>query len=229
MNLNTKFSAPSGVDERIFFSEISKIFTTCELSKKLIIGIYLIKENKFLYCNKVFEKVFGHNAQRLIDEGWDFWYSIIAPNELSMIKNKVYNFFSTPLVRDILTLQYHIIDSDGNSISLKHEILVYKLKGKVFAINYFFDESEKEQIERCLQVHGGHRGSGFFKDHLMTISSREKQVLKLIADGFSSKQIADKLFISNHTAISHRKHLIQKFQVKNTAQLIKEASKVLEL
>ncbi len=61
------------------------------------------------------------------------------------------------------------------------------------------------------------------------ISSREKEVLHLIGEGYSSKQIADMLFISNHTAISHRKNLIEKFQVKNTAQLIKKASKVMEL
>ena len=51
----------------------------------------------------------------------------------------------------------------------------------------------------------------------------------MVADGYSSKQIADKLFISNHTAISHRKNLIEKFKVKNTAQLIKRASRNIEL
>ena len=54
---------------------------------------------------------------------------------------------------------------------------------------------------------------------------REKEVLKLIADGLSAKEVANKLFISIHTAINHRKNLISKFQVKNTAQLIKVASK----
>lgn len=70
-----------------------------------------------------------------------------------------------------------------------------------------------------------------FQPFLMakTISIREKEVLKLIADGFSSRQIADQLFISKHTAISHRKNLIEKFRVKNTAQLIKKASKVMDL
>ncbi len=57
------------------------------------------------------------------------------------------------------------------------------------------------------------------------VTRREKEVLILIADGLSAKEVANKLFISIHTAINHRKNLISKFQVKNTAQLIKVASK----
>jgi DNA-binding CsgD family transcriptional regulator len=59
-----------------------------------------------------------------------------------------------------------------------------------------------------------------------TLGDREIQVLHLIADGYSDKQIANKLEISIHTSVRHRKNLIEKFGVKNTAELIKEASKV---
>ncbi len=53
------------------------------------------------------------------------------------------------------------------------------------------------------------------------ITRREKEVLRLIADGHTAKEVANKLFISIHTAINHRKNLITKFQVKNIAELIK--------
>ncbi len=57
------------------------------------------------------------------------------------------------------------------------------------------------------------------------ISSREKEVLELIADGLTNPQIAAKLFISLHTVDSHRKNLLTKFGVNNTAGLIKLAAK----
>lgn len=57
------------------------------------------------------------------------------------------------------------------------------------------------------------------------LSSREKEVLQLIADGFTNPQIATKLFISLHTVDSHRKNLLTKFAVNNTASLIKLAAK----
>ena len=45
----------------------------------------------------------------------------------------------------------------------------------------------------------------------------------MMEDGFSSKHIAEKFYIDDYTAISHRKHLIEEFQVRNTAHLIKKA------
>jgi two-component system, NarL family, nitrate/nitrite response regulator NarL len=56
------------------------------------------------------------------------------------------------------------------------------------------------------------------------ISTREKEVLKLIASGLTNPQIAEKLFISLHTVDSHRKNLLTKFNVNNTASLIKAAT-----
>lgn len=55
------------------------------------------------------------------------------------------------------------------------------------------------------------------------ISTRETQILQLIAAGLSSPEIAKKLFISDHTVISHRKNLIHKFKAKNSAHLITKA------
>ena len=52
-------------------------------------------------------------------------------------------------------------------------------------------------------------------------TKREKEVLALIAEGLTNQEIADKLFISQLTVISHRKSLLEKTESKNTAQLIK--------
>lgn len=57
------------------------------------------------------------------------------------------------------------------------------------------------------------------------VSRREKEVLSLIADGFTNAEIADKLFISIPTVNTHRKSLLSKFGVSNTAGLIKLAVK----
>ncbi len=55
------------------------------------------------------------------------------------------------------------------------------------------------------------------------LSRREKEVLEHIAEGFTSPQIAEKLFISLHTVDTHRKNILTKFNVNNTAALIKLA------
>jgi len=57
------------------------------------------------------------------------------------------------------------------------------------------------------------------------LTKREKELVQLIAEGFSSQEIADKLFISLRTVETHRLNINQKLDVKNTAGLVKEAIK----
>jgi len=58
---------------------------------------------------------------------------------------------------------------------------------------------------------------------LPILTRREVEVLKLIADGLTNQEIAEKLFISSWTVDSHRKNLLLKFNAKNTAILVKTA------
>jgi DNA-binding NarL/FixJ family response regulator len=57
------------------------------------------------------------------------------------------------------------------------------------------------------------------------ITRREKEVLQLIAEGLTNKEIAEKLFVSISTVDSHRKNLLSKFEVTNAASLITKATK----
>lgn len=52
-----------------------------------------------------------------------------------------------------------------------------------------------------------------------TLSDRETEVLKLLVTGNSNKEIADKLFISPHTVITHRKNISQKTGIKSVSGL----------
>ena len=55
------------------------------------------------------------------------------------------------------------------------------------------------------------------------ISQREKEVLTLIAEGFSNKAIADKLSVSVRTVETHREHIMRKLDIHNTAGLTRYA------
>lgn len=54
-----------------------------------------------------------------------------------------------------------------------------------------------------------------------SLSNREKEVLRLIAQGKSNRQIAEILFVSVRTVESHRASLLKKLKQKNTASLVK--------
>lgn len=57
------------------------------------------------------------------------------------------------------------------------------------------------------------------------VSEREIEIIKLIALGLSNKQIADKLCLSLHTVNTHRKNILQKLKVNNTAGVVMFAVK----
>jgi len=67
------------------------------------------------------------------------------------------------------------------------------------------------------------KGKFASNNDLPVLTRREVEVLKLIADGLTNQEIAEKLFISSWTVDSHRKNLLLKFNAKNTAILVKTA------
>lgn len=58
------------------------------------------------------------------------------------------------------------------------------------------------------------------------LTPREKEVLRLIAEEYSNQEIAARLFISIRTVDTHKRNLLEKLQLKNTAGLVKYAIKM---
>jgi len=57
-------------------------------------------------------------------------------------------------------------------------------------------------------------------DDNLELSLRELEIIELIAKGLTNKQIADKLFLSTHTVNTHRKNIMKKLGIKNTAGIV---------
>lgn len=55
------------------------------------------------------------------------------------------------------------------------------------------------------------------------VSKREREILRMICDEKTSVEIAEELFISEHTVLTHRKNLLKKVSAKNTVGLVKYA------
>jgi len=55
------------------------------------------------------------------------------------------------------------------------------------------------------------------------LSEREVEIIKCLAEGLNTKDIADQLFISEHTVKTHRRNIMHKMNVKTSAELVKKA------
>lgn len=60
---------------------------------------------------------------------------------------------------------------------------------------------------------------------LPRLTQREKEILTMISNGFTSNQIAEKLFLSPVTVETHRRNLLTKFKVKNMIEMVQLATK----
>lgn len=54
----------------------------------------------------------------------------------------------------------------------------------------------------------------------ISLSEREMEIIGLIAEGYTNQQIADKLFLSSHTINTHRKNIMAKLGINNTAGIV---------
>jgi DNA-binding NarL/FixJ family response regulator len=59
----------------------------------------------------------------------------------------------------------------------------------------------------------------------IVVTDREQEIIILIAEGYTNTQIAGKLFLSAHTVNTHRKNIMQKLGINNTAALVMYAVK----
>jgi DNA-binding NarL/FixJ family response regulator len=56
-----------------------------------------------------------------------------------------------------------------------------------------------------------------------SITPREIEIIGYLSDGYATKEISNKLFISNKTVERHKSNILKKMKLRNTAQLIKVA------
>lgn len=64
-----------------------------------------------------------------------------------------------------------------------------------------------------------------FKNDKPNLTVREKEVLKLVREGFLSKEISDRLSISLNTVNTYRQRIIEKLEVNNSQEAIRYAEK----
>ena len=208
--------------EEAFFSIMEGTIKACHKARIFMVGLYSFEKSRFVFANEKLQTGLGEHYNRLEVEGFDGWFPCIHSEERDYIKKSILFFIKRPILFSRLALRYHATIS-GNSICFRHEIVIRELGGHLIGVNYLLDISEKNEIENSLGLLEKVAESTYLKKLLLNLSQRQREILQLISDGYTSKEIAALLNISNHTVLTHRKNLIEKFKVKNTAQLIKKA------
>ena len=91
---------------------------------------------------------------------------------------------------------------------------ILKYYDDIFSL-YDDPEDMKEKLNRMLNLSGQEDGRGGQE----VLSSREKEIVTCVVKGMTNKEIADALFLSTHTVITHRRNIARKLQIHSPAGL----------
>ncbi|MEY4111117.1 MAG: hypothetical protein RLZZ46_1472 [Bacteroidota bacterium] len=104
---------------------------------------------------------------------------------------------------------------------------------KVGIHNHILANCDEQEIEEALLATASgqhflcgkiaeilHGKQGIASCQGIVLTEREREIISMIAEGYSNKEIADKLFLSTHTVNTHRKNIMNKLEVNNTAGLV---------
>ena len=130
-----------------------------------------------------------------------------------------------PQLKIIVLSSYYKVSSTGYMLKLGVHAFVPKETDKEDLIHIIHEVSNKEHYFTSEQVQTlrnqiSHKTPKQYANTKDTLSSRELDVLQFICKQYTTKQIADRLFVTTKTIEAHKSNLLLKTGVKNTAGLI---------
>lgn len=166
---------------------------------------------------------------------------------------EVLKYLSQPPRPDLVIMDINMPELDGidTTVEIKKDypeikVLILSMHSRTEFVKklieagadgYILKNSGRKELLEAVRTIG--EGQQYFSDEIVRagfhetyvpkvtkhaeLSQREKQVVKLIASGFSSDEIAQELSITRHTIDSHRKRIIGKINARNTAEITKYA------
>ncbi len=131
--------------------------------------------------------------------------------------DKQYNFFQrVKLYRDTdYTWFYTVCKVVQVKASIGTENKIISLSSPVLGINNLIARVTKT-LDQDSYIRANYR-------RFAELTKREKEIIVLLANGKSTHEIADQLFLSSHTVSTHRKNIIRKIDCKSFAELLKFA------
>jgi DNA-binding NarL/FixJ family response regulator len=100
--------------------------------------------------------------------------------------------------------------------------LEYAIKSVLQGKNYFSRQAQDVIFKKYSQNVSKKKTT----EDTVNLTKREVEIIKLIADGLTSQQMADRLFISPRTVETHRANVMKKLTVKNAIELVKKAQQL---
>ena len=133
-------------NDSLIQSVLKQISFYCKEGKSLMISVFDVKKNKFLFCNDSVKTILGYSSKEIIAGGWEFWYDKINPDEFGKIRNKINFLIEKPYtlkLPGVLSLTYHVEDIYNEYHFVRHELSLHKFKKNLIESSITFTTFHK--------------------------------------------------------------------------------------
>jgi len=207
-------------------------------------AVYLLnyQTGKYLFVSDSCQNLLGYSANEMIEKGNSYFIGKLHPTDRKIISGKVFKGFldyiktlnSTDIKNSRFSHNYRFKRKDNTYIHLLQQYVVLETNEDNFpllTLGFVTDVSaHKHDNKVVFSVSHHSKQNGYtvttpqsFPQRKIAVTQRENQIIESLIKGLSSKQIADNLNISLHTANAHRRNILAKTNCKNTAELISYA------
>ncbi|MDD5571260.1 MAG: response regulator [Bacteroidales bacterium] len=166
-----------------------------------MVGVYIYEGNKFLYSNSIISEISGYSRDELkLMSFEDLTYTENNDAALEEIQRCLKE------IKSSVRIELKILKKDQSQTLIDIFGTLIKFRKKDCLMGNIIEKNSEPII-------GKNTGKS-------VLSDREIEVLQLICKGFSSAEIAEKIFLSQRTIDAHRANLITKTESSNTAGLV---------
>ena len=189
----------------------------------VFIFIFDVEKIKPVWINEYFVKRFGYTNKDLESVTSEEFLSLFHPKSLDEFMKRIQHF-DDARNKPIKTL-YQLRNRNDEWVHMLTCSRVYKRKtdGSIKYLIGYAAEVEPDELSQHVPMAQDLNPEIHDPSLVNRLSTREKDIVRLIASGLTDKEISEKLDISIHTTRTHRKHIISKLGLKNSAVLIKFA------
>jgi len=199
-------------------------------------GAFVIDENlRIVYWNKAAESILGFGSN---DVTGKFCYQLLHGHDESrrLICGARCQVARLALkLNPVPNYDINMKTKGGETRWLNMSVFTYRMddtNDKMAIVHLFHDLNHKEvddkaldQLVRVINRYHDLRPRNGLGIHQDVLTSREREILTLLADGHSTHDIADLLSISLNTARNHIQHILQKFHVQTRLEAVAIAIK----
>jgi PAS domain S-box-containing protein len=170
-----------------------------------MVGVYIYMDNKFLFSNSKISEITGYSREELKQMSFeDLVYTENNDAALEKIQRCLKG------IQTSVCAELKIVKKDQSQIVIDVFGTLITFRKKECLMGNILELKTDKKTEFI----------SIKNEEKLKLSPREIEVLQYICQGFSSSEIAEKLFLSQNTIETHRANLIAKTDSKNTADLV---------